>query len=83
MFPLLYLLYFYAAFALFALLFLFFNVYHMAHFGLQTGKTYFFILLYLGSFMTALIISLLFLVQIDWSQNVELSTLVLHFFAIN
>ena len=77
MFPIIYLLYTYATFALLGLLFLFFNLYHMAQFGLQEGKTYFFILAYILVFLTAMGISLLFLVQIDWSQEVNLGEIIL------
>lgn len=73
MIPLLYLLYFYAFFALLGLLFLFFNVYHMAKFGLQNGKTYFFITLFLALFFSCLFASFLFIVQIDWSSSIAFS----------
>lgn len=80
MFPIIYLLFVYAFFALLALLFLFFNVYHMAKFGLQSGKTYFLLALYLGSFMSLLIFSLLLVVQIDWSREIAISELVMGIF---
>jgi hypothetical protein len=76
MIPLLYLLYFYAFFALLGLLFLFFNVYHMAKFGLQNTKTYFFVGLYLVLFFGVLFVSLLFLAQVNWSQTIELDSLI-------
>lgn len=75
MISLLYLLYFYAFFALLGLLFLFFNVYHMAKFGLQNAKTYFFITLYMGSFFAILFVSFLFLAQVDWSQSIAIGDL--------
>lgn len=80
MFPIIYLLFVYAFFTLLTLLFLFFNVYHMAKFGLQSGKTYFFLALYVGSFMSLLAFSLLLIVQIDWSREIAVSELIMGIF---
>lgn len=79
--PLLYFLYVYAFFALLGALFLFFNIYHISKFGLQAGKTYLVLLLYVVGYLLILGGSFLFIVQIDWSKDILLGDLLRTLFA--
>jgi hypothetical protein len=70
-FPLWYLLVPYIAVVAFAALFLFFNVFHMWRYGIEAGKTWGLISVYVGSFIVLIGFSVLLLLPVDWEKEVS------------
>jgi hypothetical protein len=69
-FPLWYILVPYAAILFFGALFVFFNVFHLLRYGIETGKTYALIALYIFSFILIVGVSALMLSAFTWNAEI-------------